>query len=340
MIAVAIAFVVALLTGLAAMPWVIAHLAAAGLTGNDVNKPDRPSIPNIGGIAVVFGLAFGVLVAIAVSATGAIPAIDEGPMLGALTCVLLVALIGLVDDLLRMPPVLKGTLPVLAAIPLLVMGDGSTDVTVPVLGVVGFGLLYPLILVPIGITGAANVTNMLAGFNGIEAGMGSVACLSLGLIALRDGHTESAVLLFAMLGALLVLLRFSWFPAKVFPGDTATLSIGAVLAAAVVVGRFEIAGDHRDHPVRHRLRDQGAQPVPEHRLVGHLDRRQAGPRGPADRPRAGDDAVDRRGDRAAARLDHDRARGARGRRRRGADRAPLLRPLSPACGRPWRAAPA
>lgn len=242
MIAVAIAFVVALLTGLAAMPWVIAHLAAAGLTGNDVNKPDRPSIPNIGGIAVVFGLAFGVLVAIAVSATGAIPAIDEGPMLGALTCVLLVALIGLVDDLLRMPPVLKGTLPVLAAIPLLVMGDGSTDVTLPVIGVVGFGLLYPLVLVPIGITGAANVTNMLAGFNGMEAGMGSVACLSLGLIALRDGHTESAVLLFAMLGALLVLLRFSWFPASVFPGDTATLSIGAVLAAAVVVGRFEIAG--------------------------------------------------------------------------------------------------
>ena len=52
------------------MPWVIAHLAAAGLTGNDVNKPDRPSIPNIGGIAVAFGLAFGVLVAIAVAATG------------------------------------------------------------------------------------------------------------------------------------------------------------------------------------------------------------------------------------------------------------------------------
>jgi UDP-N-acetylglucosamine--dolichyl-phosphate N-acetylglucosaminephosphotransferase len=144
-------------------------------------------------------------------------------------------MIGLADDLLRMPPPLKGTLPILAAIPLIVTGTGSTSVEFPVIGAVGFGLLYPLVLVPIGVTGAANVTNMLAGFNGLEAGMGSVACL-------HDGHLESAVLLFAMLGALLVLLRFSWFPARVFPGDTATLSIGTVLAAAVVTGRYEIAG--------------------------------------------------------------------------------------------------
>jgi len=242
MIAAAIAFLVALLTGLATMPWVIDRLTVAGLTGNDVNKPGRPSVPNIGGIAVVFSLAFGVLVAMAVSATGTIPAIAVTPMLGALSCVLVVAMIGLADDLLRMPPPLKGTLPILAAIPLIVTGTGSTSVEFPVIGAVGFGLLYPLVLVPIGVTGAANVTNMLAGFNGLEAGMGSVACLSLGLIALHDGHLESAVLLFAMLGALLVLLRFSWFPARVFPGDTATLSIGAVLAAAVVTGRYEIAG--------------------------------------------------------------------------------------------------
>ena len=242
MIVAAIAFVVALLTGLAAMPWVISRLTAEGLTGNDVNKPDRPIVPNIGGIGVAFALSCGVLLAIAASATGAVPGLAIGPMLGAFTCVLVVMLIGLADDLLRMPPVLKGTLPMLAAIPLIATGDGSSVVDFPIVGAVAFGLLYPLVLVPIGVTGAANVTNMLAGFNGLEAGMGSVACLSMGLIALHAGNVESAVLLFAMLGALLVLLRFSWYPAKVFPGDTATLAIGTVLAAAAVTGGFETAG--------------------------------------------------------------------------------------------------
>lgn len=242
MILVAIAFVVALLTGLAAMPWVIARETAEGLTGNDVNKPDRPVVPNIGGIAVAFGLSLGVLVAMVVAATGAVNGLDQLRMLGAFACVALVILIGVVDDLLRMPPVLKGTLPLLAALPLLVTGDGSTAVDFPVIGAVEFGLLYTLVLVPIGITGPANVTNMLAGFNGVEAGMGSVACCSLGLIALQRGSVEAAVLLFAMLGALLVLLRFSWYPARIFPGDTATLAIGAVLAAAVITGGFEIAG--------------------------------------------------------------------------------------------------
>jgi UDP-N-acetylglucosamine--dolichyl-phosphate N-acetylglucosaminephosphotransferase len=241
-IVVAVAFVVALLTSLAAMPWVISRETAEGLTGNDVNKPDRPIVPNIGGIAVAFGLSLGVLVAIAVSETPFAPGMAEGPMVAAFLCVLLVVLIGVVDDLLRMPPVLKGTLPLLAALPLIVLGDGSSTVDFPLIGVVELGLLYTLILVPIGVTGAANVTNMLAGFNGVEAGMGSVACLALGLIALRAGSTEAAVLLFAMLGALLVLLRFSWYPARIFPGDTATLAIGAVLAAAVITGGFEIAG--------------------------------------------------------------------------------------------------
>ncbi len=160
---VAIAFVVALLTGLAAMPWVISRLAAEGLTGNDVNKPDRPSVPNIGGIGVAFALSAGVLLAIALSVTGWVGDLAIGPMLGAFTCVLVVMMIGLADDLLRMPPPLKGTLPMLAAIPLIASGDGSSAVDFPILGTVAFGLLYPLVLVPIGVTGAANVTNMLAG---------------------------------------------------------------------------------------------------------------------------------------------------------------------------------
>jgi UDP-N-acetylglucosamine--dolichyl-phosphate N-acetylglucosaminephosphotransferase len=218
MIAVAIAFVVALLTGLAAMPWVIAHLAAAGLTGNDVNKPDRPSVPNIGGIAVVFSLAFGVLVAMAVSATGTIPAISVSPMLGALSCVLVVAMIGLADDLLRMPPVLKGTLPVLAAIP-----PSSWATARPMSRSwcsASSASASPLVLVPIGSRGPPT-SPTCSGFNGMGWMLRRLPVAGPDRPARRAHRVRG--LLFAMLGALLVLLRFSWFPAKVFPGDTATL---------------------------------------------------------------------------------------------------------------------
>jgi len=38
-------------------------------------------------------------------------------------------------------------------------------------GAVDWGIFYPLAIIPIGIVGAANAYNMLAGYNGLEAGM-------------------------------------------------------------------------------------------------------------------------------------------------------------------------
>lgn len=71
----------------------------------------------------------------------------------------------------------------------------------------------------------ANAVNMLAGFNGLEAGMGLVAVGSLAVIAYLIGETTAFILSIIMLGALLATLYFNWFPAKVLIGDVGTLTI-------------------------------------------------------------------------------------------------------------------
>jgi UDP-N-acetylglucosamine--dolichyl-phosphate N-acetylglucosaminephosphotransferase len=136
----------------------------------------------------------------------------------------------------------KAVLPLFAALPLVAVRAGETMMNIPLVGEVNFGILYPLLLVPIGIAGASNVTNVFAGFNGMEAGMGAIAMLSLSVIAWHFGGVESLILLLAMAGALVAFLRYNWHPAKVFIGDVGTLSIGAVIAAAVIIGNFEMAG--------------------------------------------------------------------------------------------------
>ena len=50
------------------------------------------------------------------------------------------------------------------------------------------------------------------------------------------------VLFLPMLGALIAFFLFNKYPSKVFPGDIGNLSIGAVLAAGVIIGNFEAAG--------------------------------------------------------------------------------------------------
>jgi len=98
------------------------------------------------------------------------------------------------------------------------------------------------VLVPLGITGAANAANMLAGFNGLEVGMGIVIVVSLSIIAYLIGEMTALIILLAALGASLATIYYNWYLAKIFIGDVGTLSIGAIIATAVIIGSFESAG--------------------------------------------------------------------------------------------------
>jgi len=56
-----------------------------------------------------------------------------------------------------------------------------------------FGIFYALLIVPIGITGATTTYNMLAGFNGLEAGQGIIILGFLSFIAFMTGNPWLAV---------------------------------------------------------------------------------------------------------------------------------------------------
>jgi len=234
-----IAIVVASLT----LALLIPRLRRAGITGRDLHKPGQPELPEMGGLGIVAGFCAGVLLALGeVSFLHLFPEVDMVILLAGLSTVLLTGLIGLVDDLIGLRQWVKTLLPVIAALPLMAVRAGHTWMKVPFLGQVDFWIFYPLVLVPLGITGAANAVNMLAGFNGLEVGMGLVALGSLAVIAATLGETTALILLLSGAGALLGVIYFNWYPARVFIGDVGTLSIGALIATGVIVGNFETAG--------------------------------------------------------------------------------------------------
>jgi len=234
-----IAIVVASLT----LALLIPRLRRAGITGRDLHKPGQPELPEMGGLGIVAGFCAGVLLALGeVSFLHLFPKVDMVILLAGLSTVLLTGLIGLVDDLIGLRQWVKTLLPVIAALPLMAVRAGHTWMKVPFLGQVDFWIFYPLVLVPLGITGAANAVNMLAGFNGLEVGMGLVALGSLAVIAATLGETTALILLLSGAGALLGVIYFNWYPARVFIGDVGTLSIGALIATGVIVGNFETAG--------------------------------------------------------------------------------------------------
>ena len=236
-------FGASLLVTIVVVTLLIPRLHRARIVGKDMHKPGRPEVAEMGGLAIVAGTGVGISTALAMmSFFHVFQDASEVLLLAALATILLTALIGIVDDLLGMRQVVKAFLPAVAALPLVALRAGHTSLVIPFVGRIDFWIFYPLFLVPAGVMVAANAVNMLAGFNGMEAGMGLVAMGSLAVIAASTHATTALVILLAGAGALLGVLFFNWYPAKILVGDVGTLSIGALIATAVIVGNFETAG--------------------------------------------------------------------------------------------------
>ncbi|MDD5337034.1 MAG: UDP-N-acetylglucosamine--dolichyl-phosphate N-acetylglucosaminephosphotransferase, partial [Candidatus ainarchaeum sp.] len=218
---------------------IIPRLKKMGMVGHDVNKPDRPEVAEMGGIGIMAGMALGILISIFFNTFLGFQ-FNLDFVLAALVSVFIIALIGFADDLLDIPQAVKAFLPLLAAVPLIALkAAGSTAMYIPFIGPVDMGMLYLFVAIPVGIAVASNLTNMLAGFNGLEAGMGVVALIAASLAAYFLGSSDSLVVYVPLAGALLGFLAFNRYPAKIFPGDVGTLLIGATLAAGAIIGNFE-----------------------------------------------------------------------------------------------------
>jgi UDP-N-acetylglucosamine--dolichyl-phosphate N-acetylglucosaminephosphotransferase len=238
-----VAFVCALVVSFISFPLVIPRLKRAGITGKDLNKPGQPEIANIGGLVTVAGFSAGILLIISLrSFTHQFDSINLLYLLASLSTVLIAVLIGVVDDFVSLRQWVKAITPLFSALPLIAIKVGDTTIGIPFIGQFDLGIIYTLVLVPVGITVAANGVNMLAGFNGQETGMGVVGVAALAVIAACLGENTALAILLAALGALIATLRFNWYPAKVFIGDAGTFSIGAMMATAVIIGNFELAG--------------------------------------------------------------------------------------------------
>jgi len=223
-----------LIITLATTPMIIKKSYEKGIVGIDLHKLDKRKIPRAGGLTIFAGYLG------ALTITGFLP-LDEKIMLSIFLSSSLGALIGLVDDIFTLSRKTLVAITFVVGLPIISFRAGITVVTIfpfgPVDLGVGFWLLVPLIFAFL-----MNSVNIYAGFNGLEAGLGLITCLSLGISAFIYGAMESAISLIIISGALLGFLYYNRYPARVFPGNSGTYLVGAVIAASIIAGVIKMAG--------------------------------------------------------------------------------------------------
>jgi len=211
--------------------------------------PDDARVPTAGGLAMLGGL----LVALAAAAT--LPSFDElftttSEPLGVLIGAVLIAALGLVDDLVDLSAALKlaGQL----AIATLVASSGLQlqYFWMPGIGVLALSADLGLVLTVLFLVGFINVVNLVDGLDGLAAGVTGIGAFAFLLYALRGGGSAETLLSSATLVAVLTLglavgfLAHNWYPARLFMGDTGSMLLGLLLGAAGVahVGRSSAPG--------------------------------------------------------------------------------------------------
>jgi UDP-N-acetylglucosamine--dolichyl-phosphate N-acetylglucosaminephosphotransferase len=212
-----------------------------GFVGKDVHK-NNIEVPELGGITVVLGTVISLLIYIALE-TFYFKGSSASFILAAVATILIAAMIGMTDDMLGWKIGLrqreKVLLTLFVPIPLMVVNAGVSTMRFPFLGDVELGLLYPLLVLPIGVVVATNAFNMLAGYNGLEAGMGVIILSTLGFLSWKTGSISAAIIAFSMVFALAAFLFYNRYPSKVFPGDVLTYSVGATAAIVAILGNLE-----------------------------------------------------------------------------------------------------
>ena len=228
-------------------PSIMKKMRERGITGIDWNKKNKVEIPELGGIALLFGFPVGISIA-----TGVLKLFDSfisTPILAAIGALFIGGMIGIIDDISDIPQRIKALLLSFAALPVIVAGFGDENIILPFGYSLDFTvsseliLVYWLIIVPLGITGAANAINMSAGYNGLETGQIVIISLCLLICAMITQSPIESVLIFSgIMGAALGLNYFNGYPAVTFVGDVGTLSMGAVIGAGAIIGGLELAG--------------------------------------------------------------------------------------------------
>ena len=166
------------------------------------------------------------------------------------------AMLGFVDDFLKIKyqnndglsisqKLLIQVLIALVFFYIYMQGGGTTYLTITSLGIhINLAWAYGIFILFL-LVGSSNAVNLTDGLDGLAGGLSLIAFLSFGILSWGStwivGHQEIAIFCFILVGSLLGFLVFNTHPAKVFMGDTGSLSLGAALAAIAILTKHELS---------------------------------------------------------------------------------------------------
>jgi len=212
-------------------PFLIKYLEKRNSTVKDYHRKGGAMVARPGGPSLIAGILISGTILYTLSPMNEIIAI--------LITTTLAFFVGLVDDKKVMGGWFKPLALAASAIPILLLGTYDSNLAFPLFGEVKIPLLYMgIVVIMITITG--NTINSIDVLNGVASGFMVIAGSALTISLLILQNYEIALLSLSLVFVSLAFYKYHKFPAKMFPGDSGALTLGAMYGAIAIVGQVEV----------------------------------------------------------------------------------------------------
>lgn len=235
------------LSALFAVRWVyfkILKLAKdKGLVDNpDARKLQKFPVPVVGGLAVFFGLAFGMLIGCAMyytfydSINGHVTESTTMRLIHVILAMSIMLYTGCLDDILGLTPRTRFIIEILVILGVVFSSGACIDSLHGLWGVRDFSWWIAVPLTVFAGVGIINAINMVDGVNGLSSGL-CITCSALfGSVFLYIGDIANAILAFTMVASLLPFFVHNVFgdKSRMFIGDAGTMIMGILMTWFVI----------------------------------------------------------------------------------------------------------
>jgi UDP-GlcNAc:undecaprenyl-phosphate/decaprenyl-phosphate GlcNAc-1-phosphate transferase len=195
----------------------------------------RPMV-RLGGVSIFLGTLIALLVVWNLGGFGVLPPEQEYKIWGVTVGGLAFFLIGLADDLLSLPALMRLFLQSIVAAGAWWVGVQVNFLTVPFDGLVALPNWVSLPITIIWLVGMANAINWIDGLDGLAAGVSGIAAVVMLIVSLFMNQPAAALIAAALAGGALGFLRYNFNPAQIFMGDGGAYFMGFTLAGVGVIG--------------------------------------------------------------------------------------------------------
>ncbi|MCI9578608.1 MAG: undecaprenyl/decaprenyl-phosphate alpha-N-acetylglucosaminyl 1-phosphate transferase [Oscillibacter sp.] len=200
----------------------------------DARRMHKVPIPRLGGLAIFIGFMVSVLILGNVRGNGQMQSILLGSVI--------IVVLGVVDDIMALPAMLKFVVQIAAAlIPALngvvIQAFSNPNIFSDSLYWVLGPLSVPFTV--LWIVAITNAVNLIDGLDGLANGVSAISATTMLVIALLASEAEVAVIMAALVGACVGFMPYNLNPAKMFMGDTGATFLGYILATMSIQGLFK-----------------------------------------------------------------------------------------------------